>query len=63
MKSFDSPDGKYQQIAQAYAGMVRVVIGLTVWTFVALVGLAAAFLAGRLGWSLLMLALRLIARI
>jgi len=52
-----------QQIVEAYANVIRAALGLTAWTVAALTGLATAFLAGKLLWSLLMLALRLIARI
>jgi len=60
------PEGqeqRLQQIAQRYADIIRAGLGLTAWTLVALIGLATAFLAGKLIWSLLMLALRWIARI
>lgn len=53
----------FQQIVEAYANVIRAALGLTAWTLAAITGLAAAFLAGKLLWSLVMLALRLIARI
>ena len=65
MKLFDT-EGKergFQRIAQTYADIVRAGMGLVAWTLIALAGLAAAFVAGRLVWSLLMLALKWIARI
>lgn len=65
MKLFDTAGQErgFQQIAQTYADIVRAGMGLFMWTLIALAGLAAAFIAGRLAWSLFTLALRLIARI
>ena len=58
MKSFDSEGRGFQRISQTYADIVRAGMGLVIWTLIALVSLAIAFIAGRLMWSLLILALK-----
>jgi hypothetical protein len=65
MKLFDTEGQErgFQRIARTYADIVRAGMVLVTWTLIGLVGLAAAFVAGRLVWSLLMLALRWIGRI
>jgi hypothetical protein len=63
MKSFDPETRGYQWLAQTYTGIVRAGMLIVTWTLLAFVALAGAFIAATLVWSLLMLALRLIARI
>jgi hypothetical protein len=63
MKSFDPDTRGYQWITQTYTGIVRAGMLIVTWTLLAFVALAGAFMVARLAWSLLMLALRLIARI
>jgi len=63
MKSSNSETRGYQRVTQAYADIVRTAMSLATWTLLAFIGLAAAFVAGRLMWSLLMVAWKLIAGI
>jgi hypothetical protein len=63
MNSLGTEERGFPRIAETYANIVRAGMRLVMWTLFALIGLATAFIAGRLVWSLLMLALKLIARI